>query len=259
MKRMSFVALGFLLLGSLLAATTATWGILYHTGFETHEFKANQPLVGQDGWTNLISPNAAVVVAGHKVAAGGRRAVECWGGGPLESVGELPDRFLLGAWEQVIDFDALTEPAIVRVECDIRLVGPDTTDPEAENPWDDDLCSANFYGRNGTHRAPFFYVSSNGNAYANAFTETSEAWYAFETPIKFGDWNHYAIIMNYATHMATFEVNHKAIGALPFGGSGEAFRSAALEFASFDNLEVVNPKLYTAYWDNISVRAKPAN
>lgn len=253
MKRVLSITLGCLLLGSLLAAATSPWGMLYQTSFETPAFKADQTLVGQDGWTNLISPDAAVVIADPQAAASGRRAIECWGGGPLASVGELPDRFLLGAWEQVITFDAVTDPAIVRVECDIRLDGPDTGEGPAA-----DLVSANFYGRNGSHRAPFFYISSNGSAYANAFTESSEVFYAFETPIKVGAWNHYAIIMNYATHMATFEVNHKAIGALPFGGSGEAFHSVALEFASFDNLKVVNPKLYTGYWDNVSVRAKPA-
>lgn len=253
MKRILCVALGILLVGSLLAAATSTWGMLYHTGLETPDYEADQPLVGQDGWTNLISPDAAAVVAGRKTAAGGRRAVECWGGGPLVSIGELPDRFLLGAWEQVITFDAVTDPAIVRVECDIRLDGPDTGNGPGA-----DFVSANFYGRNGSHRAPFFYISSNGNAYANAFTETGEVFYAFETPIKIGAYNHYAMIMNYATHMATFEVNRKAIGALPFGGTGEAFHSVALEFASYDNLEVVDPKLYTGYWDNISVRAKPA-
>ena len=237
-------------IGSLLVAAPATWGMLYHTGLETPNYKADQPLVGQDGWTNLIAPDAAVVVADPKTAAGGRRAIECWGGGPLDNT----LGFLLGAWEQVITFDAITNPAIVRVECDIRLDGPDTGDGPNQ-----DLLSANLYGRNGTHRAPFFFISSNGCAYANAFTDTGENWYQFETPINIGTYNKYAMIMNYATHMTTFEVNGKAIGSLPFGGSGEGFHSVALEFACFNDSTVVNRKLYTAYFDNISVLAKPAN
>jgi len=66
----------------------------------------------------------------------------------------------------------------VRVEADIRLDGPDTG-----NGPGDDLLSANLYARNGVGRSAFFYVSSNGNAYAFANSENGSAGYRFETPI----------------------------------------------------------------------------
>jgi len=54
----------------------------------------------------------------------------------------------------------------VRVQADIRLDGPDTGDGPGA-----DLLSANLMARNGTHQSAFFYLSSNGNAYANAFSD----------------------------------------------------------------------------------------
>ena len=256
MKRILFVVLGFLLLGSLLAATRSTWGMLFHTGFETPDYTAGLPLVGQDGWVGVVSVDAAEVAAEHGTARSGRRAVQCWAG-DLEVLPYPMDWLFDGAWEQLIEFDALTNPAEVRVQADVRLIGPDT----GEGPgWD--LLSANLMARNAeqlaAHRAPFFMLSSNGNAYANAYSEEfGYLGYMFETPIKFGDWNRLAMILNYRTHLCTFEVNNKTIGSLPFGGSGEQFTSVFLEMAAWND-ESFDVTPYMAYWDNISVQAKPA-
>jgi len=239
----------FAAVGSLLVGATAGFGMLYHTGFETSEYKAGLPLDGQDDWSTLLSPNGAIVVEGHATACSGRRAISCWGGGDLEKVDGLLD----GSWEQVIDFDPITNPCEVRVEADIRLDGPDT----GSGPGDD-LASANLYARNGRGRSAFFFLSSNGNAYAFANSSNGSLGYKFETPIKQGAYNHLAITLNYCTHFATFEVNGKAIGSLPFGGAGEQWRGVLLEFAAWDDSSF-DPTLYTGYWDNIAVRANPAH
>jgi hypothetical protein len=238
----------FAALGSLLIGSGSHYGLLYVSSFERSEYQVDEPLDGQDGWTALVSPDAAVVVDGWRTAALGRRAIACWGGGPLEDVG---GGLLDGAWEQVIDFDPITTPAIVRVEASVRLDGPDT----GSGP-NDDLASANLYARNGAGRSAFFYLSSNGNAYAFANSASGNQGYKFETPIKQGAYNHLAITLNYLTHMATFEVNCVTVGSLPFGGAGEQFRGVLLEFAAYEPL--LDPTLYTGYWDNVLVRAKKA-
>jgi hypothetical protein len=235
-------------LGTLVLGGTAGFGMLFNTGFESNDYTANQPLDGQDGWETLLAPDAAVVVRGHATASSGRMAVKCWGGGPLVQTSGLLD----GAWEQVVDFDPVTHPAKVRVQADVRLDGPDT----GGGP-NDDLASANLYARNGVGRSAFFYVSSNGNAYAFANSDQGSAGYRFETPITLGDYNRLAITLDYSTHIATFEVNGNTVGTLPFGGAGEQFRGTLLEFAAWDHPSF-DPTLYTGYWDNVLVRANPA-
>lgn len=235
-------------LGTLLLVGTPTAGFLYFTSFETADYRANQPLDGQAGWSALLSPNAAVVVSDRSTAALGRQSVQCWGGGELEDVG---GGLLDGAWEQVIPFDPITQPHVVRVEADVRLDGPDTgTGPN------DDLVSANLYARNGAGRSAFFFLSSTGEAFAFANSEAGPRGYEFQTPIRRGAYNHLAITLNYRTHIATFEVNWQVVGSLPFGGAGEAFRGVLLEFAGFSPL--VDITQYTGYWDNVLVWARPA-
>ena len=236
-----------------LAATTSTWGMLYHTGLETPNYKAGQGLVGQDGWRALdASKDAPEVVDGIATARSGRRAIMC----RAKDLKVLPppyDYLYDGNWDQPIAFDAVTNPAEVRVQADVRLDGPDT----GEGPGAD-LLSANLMARNGSHQSAFFYLSSNGCAYANAFSTTQgDKWYQFETPIKFGEYNRLAITLNYLTHMAAFEVNGKTIGSLPFGGAGERFKSPLLEMAAWNHPSFDHTQ-YTAYWDNVSVLARPA-
>ena len=253
MKRVLYVTIGCVLVASLLAFAASHWGNLYKTTFETPNFEVGKPLHGQDHWVGLDdSFKALEVVEGRFVGASGRRAVRCWAG-DLKPLPAPYDYLYDGNWDQPITFDAVTNPAEVRVEADVRLVGPDTgTGPN------DDLCSANLMARNGSHQSAFFYLSSNGNAYANAFSTTEgDKWYQFETPIKFGEYNRLAITLNYATHMATFEVNGKVIGALPFGGKGERFKSPLLEMAAWRDKSFDHTK-YTAYFDNVAVLAKPA-
>jgi hypothetical protein len=272
MKRWLFILPGLLLLG----ATSTHWGMLFNATFETPDYQAGQPLVGQDGWVGLLAGDAPTIVADHRLASSGRRAIECWVGDlAILYEGDPPNEVPMwwdGAWRRPIEFDAITIPSEVRVEADVRLDGPVTgSGPEA------DLVSANLYARNGSRRSAWFYLSSTGNAYANSFTTeyiggdpknpyVTMYEHEFETPIKIGAYNKLAITLNYITQLATFEVNNKTIGQLPFGGPDQQFQDVLLELAAFtknrvDPVEFPNydPMAYTAYWDNFSVRAKPAH
>lgn len=222
------------------------------TGLEDRAYQAGQPLDGQDGWIGLIGVDAAEVVEDHDLAASGRRAIRCWGGADLDIVHFPGFDLAAGAWDQPIDFDPITRPCTVRVEADIRLDGPDTG-----NGPNDDLLSANLYARNGAGRSAFLYLSSNGNAHAFANSASGQLGYQFETPIALGEYNHVAITLDYRTHIATFEVNGRTIGSLPFGGPGEQFLGTLIEFAAWDDPSFDRTQC-TGYWDNLSVLAKPA-
>jgi hypothetical protein len=116
----------------------------------------------------------------------------------------------------------------VWVQADVRLDGPDT----GEGPGAD-LLSTNLVARNGPSRSARFFLSSNGNAYANANSETAgQQLYEFETPIRLGAYNRLAITLNYRTHLATFEVNGKTIGSLPCSDATGSPRSTRRQRAS---------------------------
>lgn len=234
-------------------ATIANAQLLYLTGFETPDYVIGQTIDGVDNWFSAISPNAPAVVGNRALASSGRQALQCWGGSAdLQSTQGLLD----GAWAQPMTLDpAWQQKAIVRVQCDVRLDGPDT----GSGP-NDDLVSANLIARNGVGGSASMFLSSNGNVYCNSSSTGGSVFYAFETPIVLGEYSTLAITYDYAAHLAAFEVNGVTVGVLPFGGSPtEAFRGVFLEFAALDAPQIVDPSLFTGYWDDILVIAKPRN
>ena len=227
-------------------APAANAQLLYHTGFENSPYATGQTIDGVDGWLSFISPNAPAVVRSN--ASSGRRALECWGGSPhLESTQGLLD----GAWAQTVLVDAsIASTAVVRVQCDVRLDGPDTGSGPAN-----DLVSANLYARNGAAGSAFMFLSSTGDVYCFANSVSGDAGYQFATPVALGEYSRLAITLDYSVHLAVFEVNGVVVGVLPFGGqTTEFFRGATLELGALDAPLIVNPALYTGYWDNLSIK-----
>lgn len=238
-------------LATSLFAASAQAQLLYHTGFETPDYVAGQTIDGIDGWFSFISPLAPAVVKAPAEASSGRRALRCWGGSPdLQSTQGLLD----GAWAQTILLDpAWSQDAMVRVQCDVRLDGPDTGNGPAN-----DLLSANLYARNGVAGSAYMFMSSTGEVYCFADSVTGSAGYRFATPVTLGQYSTLAITLDYATHLAAFEVNGVTVGVLPFGGSAtEYFRGATLEFAALDYPALIDPSLYTGYFDNLAILAIP--
>lgn len=234
-----------------LLASSASAQLLYHTGFESSNYVVGQSIDGIDGWFSFLSPDAPEIKKGTSTASWGRRALKCWGGSPdLQVTQGLLD----GAWAQTLALNpCFPWNTKVRVQCDVRLDGPDTgAGPQH------DLLSANLYARNGNGGSAYMYMSSTGDVYCFADSAGGSAGYAFATPITLGLYATLAITLDYSTHMATFSVDHCPIGSLPFGGQpGESFRGTTLEFAAYDDPTVIDPALYTGYWDNLFVVAYP--
>ena len=234
-------------------ATVANAQALFLTSFETPNYIAGQSIDGIDNWISAISPNAPVVVSDPSLASAGRRALQCWGGSPdLESSGGLLD----GAWAHPVTFNPpWAQQALVRVQADVRLDGPDTgTGPN------DDLVSANLIARNGVNQSATMFLSSTGQVFCNSSGVAGSFFYQFATPVPLGQYSRLAIIYDYSTHLAAFEVNGIIVGVLPFGGGAtEHFNGVFLEFAAYDNPSVVDPSLYTGYWDKVMIVAAPVN
>lgn len=239
------------LLASTLLAASASAQLLDFTSFESRNYVVGQSTEGVDGWTTLLSPHANEVVNGFGTASTGRRALSVWGGNPNLT----PTQGLLdGAWRKDVTIPAAwAQNAIVHVQCDVRLDGPDTgTGPN------DDLLSANLYARNGSGQTPFMYVSSTGEVFCFANSSSGSAGYQFQTHVGLGRYARLAMTLDYTTHMCTFWVDCRIVGQLPFGGGpSEAFEGAILEFAAFDNPAFIDPSLYRGYWDNLLVVAVP--
>lgn len=240
------------LLALSLLGTTASAQLLYFTGFESREFVVGQSIDGVDGWTSLLAPDAPQIVDGRATSSGlGRRALRCWGGSPeLEPIQGLLD----GAWAREVTLPAwYRHRAVVHVQADVRLDGPDTGNGPAN-----DLLSANLYARNGVGASAFMYLSSTGEVYCFANSVQGSVGYAFPTQVALGEYNRLGITLDYTTHIATFHVNCREVGSLPFGGTAnEGFAGALLEFAAYDDPLVVDPSQYTGYWDNVLVFALP--
>jgi hypothetical protein len=234
-------------------ATVANAQSLFATSFETPNYVVGQSIDGIDNWFSAISPNAPVIVSDPALASGGRRALQCWGGSPdLESSGGLLD----GAWARPVTFNPpWAQPALVRVQADVRLDGPDTgTGPN------DDLVSANLIARNGVGQSATMFLSSTGQVFCNSSGVAGSFVYEFATAVPLGQYSRLAIVYDYSTHLAAFEVNGVIVGVLPFGGGAtEGFRGVFLEFAAYDNPAVVDPSLYTGYWDKVMILAVPVN
>ena len=122
-----------------------------------------------------------------------------------------------------------------------------------------DLLSANLYARNGVGGSAYMYSSSTGEVFCFADGVSGSSGYQFATPVTLGQYSTLAITLDYATHLAAFEVNGVTVGILPFGGSAsEFFRGATLEFAALDAPAVIDPSLYTGHWDNLVILAMPS-
>lgn len=243
-----------LVLTSLVVASFATVAdaqMLFLTGFETSNYVVGQSIDGVDNWFSAISPNAPLVTRDPALASAGRHSLQCWGGSPnLEPSGGLLD----GAWAQPMTLDpAWAHSALVRVQCDVRLDGPDTgTGPN------DDLVSANLIARNGVGQSASMFLSSTGEVFCNSAGVAGSFGYQFATSVSLGQYARLAITYDYSTHLAAFEVNGVVVGILPFGGGpNEQFRGVFLEFAAVDNPVWVDPSLYTGSWDNVFVLAVP--
>jgi hypothetical protein len=235
-----------------LSAGTAEAQFLYLSGFEGSQFVNGQSIDGVDGWTSLISPDAIEIVRSHAEASTGRKSLQCWGGDPdLQATQGLLD----GAWTRTASVHpAWAARAVVHVQCDVRLDGPDTGNGPAN-----DLVSANLYARNGVGGTPFMYISSTGDVFCFSGSVGGSAGYQFPTPVALGQYHRLAMRLDYSLHLVAFSVDGVTVGVLPFGGQAtEAFNGAILEFAAVDAPLYVDPSLYTGHWDNLVMLAWPA-
>ena len=247
-----------LIVSTLVTTVPAPAQARYRTGFESAQFVAGRALCspiafepGQDGWIGQYAPGAAQIVSGD--ANSGRNAVRAHGADlePVPGAG-----IAVGTWgkETVFDPIAIGRPR-VRVQCDVRLDGPDTgSGPGA------DLLSANLFTGNtaGEILAGFFF-SSNGTAYPYSYSAGVFHGYVLEAPVTLGEYSRLAMTLDYTTHVVSFEVDGVAVGSLPFGvgAATEEFWLPVIEMAAIDDPSLVDRSLYTAWWDDLSVLALP--
>lgn len=230
---------------------------VFVTGFESGHYSPGETIDGVDGWMGMASPLVGTIVDGRETASLGRRALTCWGGDPnMLSYEYWPGVFLLDAiWGRDAPEHDAAPVSMARVQADIRLDGPYTAF---------DALSANLIARNGSWNSSQMWLSSDGNVYCNSYgtdpvTGAQFSYeYEFGTPVLHGQYQRLAIIFDYSVHLAAFEVNGVIVGVLPFGGAGEGgFNGVLLQFAALDDPGVIDPSLYTAYYDNVFHIAVP--
>jgi hypothetical protein len=230
-------------LGALIACPQRVQAdVLYATGFEEPTFVVG-PLDGQDGWQDLFGSSAGTVTT--SLPRSGSQAVMIDGGSLLDFGG-----FLLATYQR--DFSVSVLGQIIRVQVDLRLDGPSTN---TGDPIDDDLLSANLNVNNGDgFYLASWIISSGGNAIG--FGSLNEA-YLFSVPIALGEYNTYALDLDFINFRTDFLLNGVLVFSSPFD---PAFDRTTLGNIQLEMFTVLNPHEaaeYQARFDNLSVMVVP--
>jgi hypothetical protein len=250
MYRLALLVTSFAALAGLGRPTTAQ--TLYSTGFENPPFQAGQPLVGQDGWVNQVfmgtplGPNAAISTA-HPES--GLQSVQV-NGADLTPV--APAGLDLGSYRQFVNFDdAAAGFPIVRVEVDARLDGPKTDQTSDHTTGDFFSVNLATFAANGDDLGEMS-LSSDGHVYSYSTDDS----YLFEQPYNSGQYVHLALDLNFAAKTTTFQLNGQVLGsALMDTTANDLSRGSLVVYAQDPDSLSRDRSLYTAYYDNFSIRA----
>jgi hypothetical protein len=248
-------------------------GVLYSTGFEGFEsggrpgerpwFNSGFPLGGVNGWTSPTGSNAVRVF--NILDANPVFNVEPLTGEQalcIQGVGlvRLEPGLVGAAATRHSDFNPIASGnPIVFVEASVKLNGPNTNQGGGIN---DDLISAStkVVDANGVTVAELI-LSSNGHAYA--FADYQQDAYNFATPAALGEYHTVGLRLDYVTRTTGFFLDEQYLGTLPFGQNihSDVFAQQFLELIAVDS-PAMNKGLYTAWFDNLSIRQsvpEPAN
>jgi MYXO-CTERM domain-containing protein len=232
--------------GCFFCGSRVLGAVVAHTDFEAPVFTAG-PLGGQNGWTT--TGGEAVTVSSLRPRTGSQ-AILINGSGLVHSA-NYPD-VLVGA--DAVRALNLTPVAsgtpIITLQTAVRLDGPDTNTGGGIN---DDLISANLavFDENGGYITEML-LSSNGNVYASAWDHP----YGLGAPVTPGQYHTMAARLNYLTRSMDYFVDGQMLGTLPFGEQvqSQGLLGPALMVFAFDD-PIINPGLYTASFDDVSVSA----
>jgi hypothetical protein len=158
---------------------------------------------------------------------------------------------LLATYQRDFNVNALGKT--VRAQADIRLDGPSTN---TGDPIGDDLLSANLNVNNGDG---FFLaswvVSSGGNAIG--FGSLNQP-YLFSVPINLGEYNTYALDLDFANFRTDFRFNGAVVFSVPFDPAFDRTTLGNVQLEVFSLLSPQQAAAYQARFDNASVVVVPA-
>ena len=242
--------------------TPAAGQIVYSTGFESPDFVAGAPLVGQNGWTAPppLSPNAAVITTDKPRI--GRQTVHVLGADLVHQdfINELTGGYYdaIGSYRHPVSFETGGTRA-VRISANVRVDGPQT-------PTGTNFFSASVTGRalltddNGTAGIGQLDLSSDGHVYGwsgDAFVPA----FQMSVPVTLGEWHNLAVVADFATSTYSFFVDDQYLGTFPFPPQdcGACFttvllRGSLLASAAPDTATLKKAN-YAAHYDNFMIQA----
>lgn len=219
-------------------------GLPYETGFEPPTYSLDE-LDGQDGWTTFTSLEASVISS--KKPKSGLQSIEILGellGGSGGFVGSTNRRrFEYDGYE-------LGTP-VVEIVVDAQLEGEDIGE---------DLVSTNLVPFvPGWYLGSSMLLSSSGDVWVCAHDPEDEVYSCNPTvSVDLGVYHRLGIRTDFETRMSQFFVNGDLVAKFPIGPwvpSDLFFRGLFLELLAVNDPDLIDPSAYTAYHDNLSVRA----
>jgi hypothetical protein len=243
--------------GLLGMANTAQALTLYQTGFETHPFVVNQPLVGQDGWTGAVpappfSLNPEFAIITDALARRGHQSVEVRGADLIPSGGPTAPYDAVGSYRRPVSYTLSGENTLARVDADLRL---GTTQPKT----DGEFFSLTIAARSGDGETlGEIGLSSGGIVEAWDFGAPPGSTPKFTTTIRLNKWYHITMLLDFAHHTTTYFINEHRLGKISTpSASNILLRGGMAVYARPDGDPLTGPTSvrsdYTARFDNFRI------
>jgi hypothetical protein len=232
-------------------APTSVWaGVVYSSGFESPTFGSGDHLLGKDGWSTAIppflNPDVALITNGN--AASGQQSVIIRAADLASSNGITDPYDAVGSYRHPLNYDATGQ--IVRVEVDLFLSGPITTDRSF---------GASLAVRAGGATVSEFEVFSNGTAgtFGNVppGSDPTE-----ESTLSLNQWNHLTIDVDFTGRKSIFYLNGNPFStAIDFSGGsvGNQLDRVAFVVYALPDDNGFQRGAYEVYYDNLSVQTIP--
>jgi hypothetical protein len=219
----------------------------YQTGFEAPTYVPG-PLAGQDDWI-VYSGLAEISTTNPK---SGDQSIEVLGDWLDKTMGYV----IWASHRRIFDYDTLANGTpVIEASVDVRLDGPDTGQGPAH-----DLLSVNLVvlGRSldGFPSLGDMILSSTGQVFIFGSTGSGYS-YLGQVPAEPGKYHRIGTQTDFITRTTHFFVDGDFILSLPLNPliTTNILRRISLAVGALNDPNYINVSDYTAYYDNLSVRA----
>jgi len=233
---------------------------LYATSFEQPIFPAGGQLLGRDGWSLTIPPflNPAVATITGAAASNRKQSVEVRGGELIGSEGITAPYDAVGSYRRPLGYEISAEQSRVHVDANLLL---ETQQPATPG----EFFSLTIAARSGDGETlGEVGLSSQGVVEGFAFDVAPGSPPAVLAPIRFNQWYHLAMLLDYEKRTTSYYLDGQLLGTVDALSASEVLlRVALVVYARLDGGSAGGAGSaranYTARFDHLRVRVNSAH